>query len=79
MYETAISFGEKWRVRPTRMVIEPNGEIAKNGGEWVVRTHVYSSNGEFDVIAYVTVKKSDSGHPQTLGYYVSDFKSYRER
>ena len=77
-YETAISFGERWRVNPARIDIEPNGDISSRGGQWIVRTRVYSNNGEFDIVAYVNVERNETYYPQTLGYYVSDFNAYRE-
>ena len=78
IYETAISFGERWRVNPSRISIEPTGGITTRGGTWIVRTRVYSNNGEFDIVAYVGVARNESVYPQTLGYYVSEFNAYRE-
>ena len=77
-YETAISFGEKWRVNPSRIDIEPTDNITSKGGTWIVRTRVYSNNGEFDIVAYIDVARNESVYPQTLGYYVSGFNAYRE-
>ncbi len=77
-YETAISFGERWRISPSRLDIKPSGNITANGGTWVVRSRVYSNNGEFDIVAYVVVARNEAYYPQTLGYYVSEFNAYRE-
>ena len=79
IYETQVSFGERWYVDTGRMSVTPNGKITENGGTWVVRAHVRSNlNGDFDIIAYAKVVRNTTGqYPQTLGYYITGFNSYR--
>ncbi len=80
MYQTTASFGERWYVNPSKIIVNQNGNITDQGGEWIVRATVRSSiNGNFDIIAYVQVMRDTERYPQTLGYYVSNFNSYREQ
>jgi len=79
LYRARAEFGERWYVDVPRMEITPNGAITQNGGSWVVNARVRSNlNGDFNIIAYVKVVHDDtSRYPQTLGYYVTGFNSYR--
>lgn len=80
LYQTTASFGERWYANPSKIIAKPNGKITESGGSWVVRAHIRSSiSGDFDVIAYVQIGYNKQLYPQTLGYYVSGFNSYREQ
>ena len=78
LYRAHISLGDRWYVDLSKIMIVPNGTVSENGGSWVVRAHVRSTlNGDFNIIAYVKVARDISRYPQTLGYYVTGFNSYR--
>lgn len=78
LYRARESFGDRWYMDLSRILVIPNGTISENGGSWVVRGRVRSAlNGDFSIIAYVKVARDISRYPQTLGYYVTDFNSYR--
>lgn len=83
MYKEYESMGQRWFVNSDKITIS-SGERNKNansanGGTWIVRARVQSNlNGDFDVIAYVKIAYDIERYPQTLGFYVADFKAYRE-
>lgn len=78
LYKTRVSFGERWYIDPTRIIIRPNGNPTKSGGAWIVNAIVRSNlNGDFNIIAYVKVANDVARYPQTLGYYITGFNSYR--
>ena len=78
LYRARASLGDRWYVDLSKIIIIPNGAIAEHGGSWIVRTRVHSGlNGDFNIIAYVKVARDISHYPQTLGYYVTGFNSYR--
>lgn len=78
LYETSVSFGERWTPDMHSITISPNTEITENGGVWAVKVSVQSNlNGIFNVLAYAQVERDMARYPQTLGYYISDFNSYR--
>ncbi|MBO4582478.1 MAG: hypothetical protein J5714_00270 [Alphaproteobacteria bacterium] len=83
IYRSYESVGQRWYVDPNKITISSGdrGKIAgKDGGTWVVRARVRSNlNGDFDVIAYVKIARDVERYPQTLGFYVTDFKAYREQ
>lgn len=79
MYKTYESFGDSWWLNPAKMEIHPNGEINETGGNWIVKATAHSSmNDNFDIIAYVTVARDMDDYPQTLGFYIKDFRAYRQ-
>lgn len=78
LYQSRMELGDRWYVNTTQMTIKPNGTITKQGGSWIVNARVRSSlNGDFDIVAYVKVAYDITRYPQTLGYYVTKFNSYR--
>lgn len=80
LYRARESFSDRWNVDPTQMIIYPDGTPTISGGSWIVRARVRSNlNGDFNIIAYVKVArdKDTARYPQTLGYYITGFNSYR--
>ena len=78
LYETNVSFGERWTPNMRSLTVSPVGTITKSGGMWVVRMNVQSNiKGPFSVLAYVKVGHDAGRYPQTLEYYIADFNSYR--
>lgn len=80
LYQMYESNGERWYIDPEKIQMSPfGGVIGPEGGTWVVHARVRSSiNGDFSVVAYVKVAKDVTRYPQTLGYYVASFNSYKE-
>lgn len=79
IYQAISDTGEVWDVNTKKLMITPSGTVSATGGVWMVRGHILSNRiGGFDIVAYVTVKRDTEKYPQTLGFYVSDFKAYRE-
>ena len=78
-YAASESVGERLFIDPNKVTVFQSGEITEGGGTWVTRARVHSSeNGDFDIVAYVKVAYDPTRYPQTLGYYITDFNSYRE-
>ena len=78
MYHEYESNGETWYVDPNKIQIEPVGTVSELGGTWMAHATIRSTaRGNFSVIVYAKVAR-DSGHPQTLGYYIAGFNSYGE-
>lgn len=78
-YKAIADNGETWDLNTKKLLIMPSGGATAAGGVWTVSGRVFSNrSGPFNVIAYVTVKRDTEKYPQTLGYYVADFKAYRE-
>ncbi|MBO4480658.1 MAG: hypothetical protein J5742_03490 [Alphaproteobacteria bacterium] len=80
LYQSFAALGERWYVNPSRIIVTPNGNITKDGGNWIARARVRSSiHGDFQIIAYIRIERDVKLYPQTLGYYVADFNAYREQ
>ena len=78
LYEINVSFGERWMPSMRTLSVSPSGHITEDGGTWLVRINVQSNiKGTFSVLAYAKVGRDVNRYPQTLGYYISDFNSYR--
>ena len=79
IHQDIADTGETWTLNGKGLMITPSGTVTPNGGMWTVRGRVLSDHmGMFDVIAYVTVARNIEMYPQTFGFYVTDFKAYRE-
>ncbi|MCR4917463.1 MAG: hypothetical protein K5912_00785 [Alphaproteobacteria bacterium] len=78
MYQSNVLMGQRWVPNIKTISAKPNGTITKDGGIWVVTAVVQSNlNGHFRILGYATVKRDTLRYPKTLGYYISDFNSYR--
>jgi len=78
-YQEYESLGERWFMHPNKITVFPTGTPTQRGGTWVARGRVRSSvNGDFDIVAYVTVAYDVARYPQTLGYYIAEFNAYKE-
>lgn len=83
-YRIRTEYGEYWTVDVTGIRTEPVSEITSNGGKWRVRATVNTTqwtidgmtNGEMEIIAFITVARSAMNHARTMGYYISEFNSY---
>lgn len=75
-YRARFSQGpEQWRVGKMNITFD---KIDESSGTWQVYADVYSNiNGRFEVLAFVNIERDTGLYPATLGYYVSDFNSYR--
>ncbi len=79
LYQTIADAGETWDLDTKKLIIMPSGASTANGGVWTLRGRVFSNrSGVFNIVAYVTVAKDIEKYPQTLGFYIRDFKAYRE-
>lgn len=79
LYQTYESVGTRWYIDSDKIQIMPNGNITENGGTWIVHAPINASiGGKFNVVAYVKVARDMTRYPQTLGYYVASFNSYKE-
>lgn len=77
-YQKRVAAGERWIVDKTQIQIEPAAEITESGGTWNIFVTVQSNiNGEMQVLGFVKVARNTELYPQTLGYYVADFNTYR--
>lgn len=78
IHQAIADLGETWSLNAKTLMVMPVGSATPAGGVWKVRGHVSGRTEAFDVIAYVTVARNLEKYPQTFGFYVSDFKAYRE-
>lgn len=66
---------EQWTVE--KIDIRPS-YVGEPGGLWQVFASIKSTvNKTFNVLAFVTIARSDDLYPANMGYYVQDFNSYR--
>ncbi|MBO7066869.1 MAG: hypothetical protein J6W40_04585 [Alphaproteobacteria bacterium] len=67
-----------WMLVPESMRIDPIGYVSPSGGTWQIRaTVLINSTSAMDIVAFARVAHSDNAYPDTMGYYVVDFNSYR--
>ena len=79
IHTSVFETGDSWILDTKNLMIMPSGTTTKDGGVWTVKGRVLSNRFDsFDVIAYVTVLRNVEKYPQTFGFYVADFKAYRE-
>jgi len=79
-YRARESAGETWFVIPSSVKIESLGTPTEKGGLWRVNATILSNKiGKMDVIAFVEVSRQNAQYLQTLGFYVSNFNSYKIR
>lgn len=66
---------ENWTVE--KIDIRPS-YVGETGGLWQAFVSIKSNiNKTFNVLAFITIARSDELYPANLGYYVQDFNSYR--
>ncbi len=77
-YRKRFQNGETWQIYEKSLSIMPAGKISDNGGTWQVNlTLVSNIAGRFNVKIFMKVARNKNFYPQTMGFYVADFNSYR--
>ena len=73
---TAMAVPAVWEVK--ELSITPITEIKKSGGNWQLDILVTTNTGVIKFVGYAkTSYDSVDKYPKTMGYYVSDFNTYR--
>lgn len=87
-YTERATHGQYWFIKPDTIRITPAGEISNDGGIWRVTATVMSNVGDFQILAYANLARrinwkniTNDVYPlnyvQTMGFYVTNFNSYR--
>ena len=70
--------GATWRV--VAVHIKPmvsDAAITQTGGNWRIDVAVNTGDGVVNFTGFATVSYDQEHYPKTLGYYVSEFNTYR--
>ena len=77
-YEVRVQNGETLNLDYKTLDISPAGKINENGGTWKVSATIISNkNKNFDIEVFLKVANNKNYYPQTMGFYIADFNSYR--
>lgn len=77
-YRMRESSGETWFVIPNSVKINPVSTPTAKGGLWRATATIISNKvGKMDIIAFIEIAHQNSQHQQNLGFYVSNFNSYK--
>lgn len=78
-YQSYINAGQYWKIDKSTIIIKPVGKISENGGTWYITADVIydGKKNSFKIEAFVKVALNTVNYPQTMGFYVADFNSYR--
>ena len=70
--------GDVWTV--TNINIKPVDSmksITENGGFWRLNTSVQTKTGTVYFTGYARIERDQKEHPKTMGYFISEFYTYR--
>lgn len=77
-YQMRIKSFETRYILQSEISLKPIGTIQEFGGVWHTIVRLYSNSSDaIDIEVFIKINQNKNNYPKTLGFYVSDFNSYR--